>query len=110
MEKTDAEVETEQENVAEDVQQQNEEFRRSTRESIMPHKFRDYVYTLPSRKGDCNMADKIGFTARELSDSSSYSKEYVGSLNNVFKVKEPHSYKEASKEMEWVMKRAILQN
>lgn len=88
-----------QEPVVIEIPSEQQEGMRSSRTSHIPGKFKDFVYKIPGKGGSANLAKRMGLSE---SDTGNYSEEYICSLNNVLKIREPCNYEEAVKEQGWV--------
>lgn len=78
--------------------------RRTTRESKIPLKFKEYESEFIKRKKES--ATSTGASANliqtDLDNLHYYSLDYQASLNNVMKIDEPMGYKEAAEQKGWV--------
>lgn len=81
--------------------------RRSTRESTLPTKYRDYV--MEFGRNQESSQDSSHATMSEASSVLSlmdakefYNQDYLVSLNNVMNIKEPNNFYEAAKDPKWV--------
>ena len=80
--------------------------RRSEREKRLPAKLDDYITSFPpvrvtnTTEADVNLSG-ANFVMTQLEDKDYYSPEYVASLNNVLKTKEPTTFHEASQDVRW---------
>lgn len=77
------------------------EVRKSVRERKVSSKLKGFEYKLPRGSSANNINSSPTLIDHLLSYMEYYTPEYIISLNNAMKVKEPVSYKHASKEVGW---------
>lgn len=77
------------------------EIRRSSRTSELPRKYHDYICNVPGREKETSMYVKGGMQPRSLADTQTYTAEYRVSMNNVMKIHDLRSFKEANADTRW---------
>ncbi|KNA11465.1 hypothetical protein SOVF_134960, partial [Spinacia oleracea] len=89
-------VQVEQEEILNEEQLVDFIVRKSSRESGIPGKFKDYVFDIPrKRKETSEGCSAYCFAVEILRGSDYYYEDYLASLNNVLREREPMNYGEA---------------
>lgn len=73
----------------------------SSRTSELPQKHHGYICNVPGREKETSMCVKGGMQARSLEGTKIYITEHRASMNNVLKIHEPRSFKEANANTWW---------